>query len=43
MRVTTSGLMGRLKTTNCLANYFKNNSDSLLGDTVGRDLCRIMA
>ena len=35
MKVTTSGLMGRLKTTKCLENYFKNNSDSMLGDTVG--------
>ena len=43
MKVTTSGLMGRLKTTKCLANYFKNNSDSMLGDTVGSYLSRIMA
>ena len=43
MKVTTSGLMGRLKTTKCLENYFKNNSDSMLGDTVGSYLSRIMA
>ena len=43
MKFTTSGLMSRLKTTKCLENYFKNNSDSMLGDTVGSYLSRIMA
>lgn len=43
MRVTTSGLMSRLKTTKCLANYFKNNSDSMLDDTVGSYLSSVMA
>lgn len=43
MKVTTSGLMGRLKTTKCLENFFKNNDDSMLNDTVGSCLSRIMA